>query len=112
MVKGDNDQGYACKESFGCDTVAVNIEKTYAVRCCSDVQIAGWKKESHCDVWTESDVWGKCNEMNWSDARKFCQSQSARLCTRTELEKGCSGGTGCSYDFKLVWSSTPAVDGI
>ena len=60
MVKGDNDQGYACKESFGCDTVAVNIEKTYAVRCCSDVQIAGWKKETHCDVWTESDVLKQC----------------------------------------------------
>ena len=114
LVKGDDDQDPMdkCTEYAGCNTVAVNIEETHAVRCCSDVQVTGWKKQSFCDVWAASDVWGACQEMNWSDARKFCQSQSARLCTRTELEQKCSKDTGCLYDAKLVWSSTPAADGM
>ena len=112
LVKGDNRDPDSCQESYGCDTVAVSVEEIHSVRCCSDVNIAGWRKEGTCDVWAASDVWGQCHEMNWSDARKFCQSQSGRLCTRTELEKSCSSETGCSYDRKLVWSSTPASDGI
>ena len=111
MVKGDNNDPAVCAEPSGCDTVAVNVNDKHAVRCCSDVPIAGWKKGRTCDVWGGSNIEGKCSEMNWSDARKLCESQSSRLCTRTELERSCASETGCSFDTKLVWSSTPAADG-
>ena len=111
VVVGDSDDKNRCIESSGCDTVAANIEKTYAVRCCSDVEMAGWRRKDTCNVWAESNSWGACKELTWSEANDFCVTQSARLCTRAELEASCAEETGCNFDHRLVWSKTPASDG-
>ena len=110
MVKG-NTRSKVCNEPSGCDTVAATIEETHAVRCCSDVDMAGWRKKPTCNVWSESDIWGSCKELTWSEANDFCVSQSARLCTRTELEAGCAEQTGCNFDNRLIWSKSPELDG-
>lgn len=47
--------------------------------------------------------------LNYDEAVAFCVSASGRLCTATELEAGCTRGTGCQHDADLVWSSTPGV---
>ena len=109
MVKGDIDNDQFCTESSGCDTVAVSAEETHAVRCCSDVEINGWRQKKTCNVWAESDIWGVCKELNWSGANKFCKDQSARLCTREELEASCTEETGCTFDNRLIWSNTPGI---
>ena len=85
VVKGDSDDDNVCRESSGCDTASANIDETHAVRCCSDVEIEGWRKKYTCNVWAESYIWGACKELTWSEANDFCITQSARLCTRTEL---------------------------
>ena len=111
MVKGDTDDDLQCDETSGCSTAVANIEETHAVRCCSDVSIQGWTKKDTCDVWAESNIWGACKKLNWFDATNFCNSQSARLCTRRELEASCSEETGCEFDSRLVWSMTTASNG-
>ena len=112
VVKGDSDDDQSCTEYSGCKTVAANIEESHAVRCCSDVEIAGWRQKSGCNVWASSNKWGVCKELTWSKAHKFCDNQSARICTRTELEASCAEETGCNFDYRLVWSKTPASNGI
>ena len=113
VVWGDIDDPNTqpCRESSGCDTAVANIDETYAVRCCSDVEIGGWKKKDTCNVWAESDIWGDCQELTWSEANDFCTTQSARLCTRAELEASCAEETGCGFDARLIWSKTPAKHG-
>ena len=111
VVKGDSDDDNTCTEPSGCDTAAASINETHAVRCCSDVKIGGWRRKDTCNVWAESNSWGACKELTWSQANVFCATQSARLCTRTELEASCTEETGCSFDHRLIWSKTPASDG-
>ena len=78
------------------------------VRCCSDnVQGTDWVKYPHCNVWAISEVNGSCkNGKTKSEAEMLCNSIGGRLCTKEELESGCSIGSGCGNDGKLVWSST------
>ena len=33
----------------------------------------------------------------------ICQAVGARLCNVAELADGCTAGTGCLFDFELVW---------
>ena len=40
-------------------------------------------------------------------AMKFCEGQGLRLCTEIEIKSGSGEGTGCEFDSKLVWTSTP-----
>ena len=117
MVKGDGDHasqdGQCTEGSPGCKTVTASPKEVHAVRCCSDVEIAGWDKGLYgawCNIWAQSDL-PDCKELNWLDASNVCKSQSARLCTREELEEDCTAGTGCSYDYRLIWSSTPKGNG-
>jgi len=88
-----------------CETTAVDVEETHAVRCCSDVNLGGWMKKSGCDVWAESDVPG-CNTDTYANAYQICESFNARLCTITELENDCTAGTGCDFNDDMLWSST------
>ena len=110
VVKGSSNK-VECTESVGCNTISAKIEETHAVRCCSDVEIAGWRKKDTCNIWAASDTWGACEELTWSEANKFCITQSARLCSRPELEASCTEWTGCVFDKRLIWSKTPASNG-
>ena len=47
-------------------------------------------------------------DKNFAEAEAICQTAGARLCTVAELGGGCTRGTGCGFDRKLVWASTPA----
>ena len=105
-MKGKSSDTESTCEEPSCDTTLAEESKESAVRCCSDTQISGWGKNPSCSVWAESDIGGECKNLNWKDANTFCVSQGGRLCTKNELEDNCSSDTGCSYDFRLVWSST------
>ena len=65
------------------------------VRCCSDVQLPGWKPpRDDCSVWGESDAgWLCARNKTFAEAETICQDASARLCTVAELEGGCSAGS-------------------
>ena len=104
LVKGNLDAPN-CNE-ISCNTTLADESEVHAVRCCSDTKISGWQKNKACSVWADSDIWGECKELNWQEANTFCTSQGGRLCSKEELEANCAAGTGCSFDYRLVWSST------
>merc|ERR1712117_568441 len=49
-------------------------------------------------------------KVNLADAKALCQAQGMRLCqSQVELDRCC--GSGCSYDFNLVWTDIHRVVG-
>ena len=55
-------------------------------------------------MWGESDAsWPCARDKTFAEAEAICQAAGARLCTATELAGGCTAGTGCLFDFELVW---------
>jgi len=84
----------------------------HEMRCCSSTEVAGFKKTSclGTDLWTASDSsgFGGCqHKVTFAEADNLCKKMTARLCTRDELEAGCTKETGCDHDADLLWSSTP-----
>jgi len=50
---------------------------------------------------------GECSGLvTWDTAREICQAGGTRLCSLSELLDDEARGTGCNYDYELVWSST------
>ena len=54
---------------------------------------------------------GCSGDLNWADALDFCESAGARMCTADELQADEAGGTGCSGDNYMTWSSTSCDSG-
>ena len=48
--------------------------------------------------------------MNWQDANQYCIDNGARLCTKGEVETGCSKNDGCDNDFVVVWTNEDYTD--
>jgi polyhydroxybutyrate depolymerase len=96
--------GGRCREAGGdCETRCEGDEEVYAVRCCSDVSIAGWRLTE--GVWHESNAWNTCERLSFSAARDFCSAQGGRLCTDDEVGRNLVRGTGCGFDSYLIWTS-------
>eukprot|EP00615_Pteridomonas_danica_P019331 CAMPEP_0114387328 /NCGR_PEP_ID=MMETSP0102-20121206/7186_1 /TAXON_ID=38822 ORGANISM="Pteridomonas danica, Strain PT" /NCGR_SAMPLE_ID=MMETSP0102 /ASSEMBLY_ACC=CAM_ASM_000212 /LENGTH=1469 /DNA_ID=CAMNT_0001544393 /DNA_START=38 /DNA_END=4443 /DNA_ORIENTATION=+ len=89
---------------------------TNMVECsASTCQVLGWETDpwGSTSVCGESDVNGECSgDVNWDDARDFCQSAGARLCTLSEILDDDVRDTGCNYNTELIWSSTSCYDGV
>ncbi|EJK59231.1 hypothetical protein THAOC_20576 [Thalassiosira oceanica] len=49
-----------------------------------------------------------CQVLPFHGAVNFCKDKGGRLCTREELENGCTSMTGCGFDEENVWSSQEA----
>ena len=71
---------------------------------CSQSDLRGDSEESHCISSSRG------QGANLWDSLFFCASVGARLCTIKELEAGLTKGSGCSNDFRSVWSSTVCTD--
>ena len=57
-------------------------------------------------MWGESDAgWPCTRDKTFAEAEAICQAAGARLCTAAELADGCTAGTGCQFDFELVWGA-------
>jgi hypothetical protein len=85
------------------------------VRCCSDQDKSGasgvWKKKNTCHVWGGSSEGNQCSaKKTFDQAKDFCASLGARLCTHQEVmtPNKCLKGSGC--DQKKVWTSTKCED--
>ena len=46
---------------------------------------------------------GCARDKTFAEAEAICQAAGARLCTAAELLGGCATGSGCLFDFDLVW---------
>lgn len=69
-----------------------------AVRCCSN-------DGRRCET---SGV-GCLDGQNHLVAEAACSARGLRLCTEPELDSGVCCGTGCGFDGRRVWTSTPAI---
>ena len=55
-------------------------------------------------MWGASNAgWACARDKTFAEAEAICQAAGARLCTAAELAGGCTAGTGCQFDFELVW---------
>ena len=85
-----------------------------AVRCCSDTELPGFRKFSGEDTcpYAGTEIDGQCyKEVNYQDAVRLCSSIGARLCTKDELERRCTFGTGCDYNNLQIWTRTSGASG-
>jgi len=117
IVKGglNND----CSD-LNCTIRVVDVEETRGVRCCadSDAQLLAtseWTYVDSCGLWVISwlfsndDRYPMCFMANWEKAAWLCDSNGGRLCTKSELENGCTadnGNRGCDLDSYMIWSNT------
>lgn len=112
-----------CGKWQGCseESKFANPLEIHDVRCCSDVEIAGWTKRENfgCDIWSESDgpafTPDRLRDSTCQRAKTFfeaeviCADAGGRLCTAAELQSDCAFGTGCALDDKLIWTSDEGV---
>merc|ERR1712226_1013062 len=103
-----------CPKSGECDEEDTISESSewHTVRCCSDEEKPGWKKNDGCDVWGQSLIDKTCSiHESHSLALGICLSAGARLCTKEELAAECTADSGCGADNRLAWSSSSAAQG-
>merc|ERR1719345_431793 len=50
-------------------------------------------------------------EKTHDEANGICASVGSRLCTSAEILAKATQGTGCRFDYELVWTSTPCTKG-
>ena len=118
------------------DRKCKNPKKSYAVRCCSDVDLAATtalpvtttttfpflstRKDCAALGWEvtgvacgESDKafkkgLDKCfTNKNHPDAERKCLKLGGRMCSQADIERGVGMTTGCNFDSQLLWTSTP-----
>jgi hypothetical protein len=110
------------KQALGsCGATRCGAENaTSNVRCCADdfpdpsdssCGELGWANAAQfgaSNVCGESgNGLGGCKPASsWGEAEAACKVGGARLCTLAELQNDETRATGCSFDSKLVWSST------
>merc|ERR1712048_719687 len=103
-----------CPKSGECDEEDTISESSewHTVRCCSDEEKPGWKKNDGCNVWGQSLIDKTCSiHESHSLALGICLSAGARLCTKEELAAECTADSGCGADNRLAWSSSSAAQG-
>ena len=120
---------------FPSDRKCKNPKKSYAVRCCSEVNVAAvtptpatttttfpfLSERKTCAAlgWTvvgsacgESDKafkkgLDKCfTNKNHPDAERKCLKLGGRMCSQADIEAGVGKSTGCQFDSKFLWTST------
>mmetsp|Transcript_30566 Transcript_30566/g.71584 ORF Transcript_30566/g.71584 Transcript_30566/m.71584 type:complete len:1742 (-) Transcript_30566:198-5423(-) len=101
-----------CTEHFGKGAKLSPLNMTNEVRCCSDDFKPNWQYNENkgCDVWGESDLPICYHAETFESAKKICELQGARLCTKNELLSDCTQGSGCGHDMDFVWSATKGWD--
>merc|ERR1711862_202982 len=109
-VTSDPEYYVVCGKGTGCrngvDEAVADVSERHEVRCCKDENAPGFKTK--CEgVWAASELGGSCHrEKTYDDAEGICAVYGSRLCTKDDLSRGCTRGTGCSLDGQLVWSGT------
>eukprot|EP00986_Skeletonema_menzelii_P010484 scaffold5099_cov135-Skeletonema_menzelii.AAC.6 len=93
------------------DSQKVHKDEEHEVRCCKEQEFNGGGWSGKCRNFDErikgrSKIGGKCHYLSFWDAFRKCNDADGRLCTKEEVENSCVKGTGCSYDWKQVWTCT------
>ena len=102
-------EGYWAAKGFGNVTkLEFDTRVEHPFRCCSDRALPNWYKlRDNCNVHAISDLTpGGCQSGAWVVAHKICQTVGGRLCSKDEIMRGCTIGTGCDYDQFFLWTGT------
>lgn len=91
------------------DRKKVHKDEEHEVRCCKEQREdgGGWRgKCEDYDDWlsARSKIWGSCHITTLEEAFQLCNDADGRLCTKEEVENSCTKGTGCNYNYELVWT--------
>jgi hypothetical protein len=108
----------SCKDPSNDDTMRARCCADYgpvtvSMSTCTDLGWSNAAKFGDASVCGESDLnLGGCSsDVTQSEARAFCESAGARMCTADELLADETRGTGCKHDNKMIWSSTTCDGG-
>merc|ERR1711933_5336 len=101
-------KGTGCRN--GVDEAVADVSELHEVRCCKDERTSVFKTNRCQGVWAASELGGSCHpEKTYDEAKGNCEEYDSRLCTKDELSRGCTRGSGCSMDGQLIWSGTPVA---
>jgi len=98
-----------------CPMYMAHVSEIHGVVCCTDEEPAGWpnrfryRNEHKCHVSAAAgNIFDEgCQELNYNDAKEFCASKNARLCTKNEVDYRCITTGGCGIYEEPFWTSTP-----
>lgn len=96
-------------DSLGGDEVVANMNDLHAVRCCAENANLNWESKCYTigGVFGESHVPDCYTDKTFHEAASICAMyDGGRLCTGDEMKDGCTRGTGCGANSKLVWGCT------
>merc|ERR1711933_191120 len=109
----DSEYYVVCGRGTGCgdgiDEAVADVSELHEVRCCKDESAPGFK--TRCEgVWAASEWGGLCHrEKTYDEEEGICALYDSRLCTKDELSRECTRGSGCGLDGHLIWSGTPVT---
>lgn len=86
-----SDQCYADDEIVR--TVGQSSYNQLAVQCCNAAGSQGSRP-------------GCQKHKTWNQAKSYCEGQQLQLCTDAQVAADIGAGSGCSFDYYHVWSST------
>jgi len=118
LACGKGLNSHYCKEN---PLQQVLATEPHEVRCCSDVAIQAmpgqsWGKNRGCTNYHESDLRDpndmsvvKCfDSVTYAEAQTICAANGGYVCTKQQVEDGCTAGGGCLHDMDLVWTGDTA----
>jgi hypothetical protein len=85
-----------------------SIYETISTQTCSEL---GWTGlggggSAECGESDASPLSACYQDKTWEQTRDLCEGAGARLCTQAELIALAVEGTGCSHDFRMIWTNT------
>ncbi|CAJ1959551.1 unnamed protein product [Cylindrotheca closterium] len=92
----------------------VEASATHELRCCSSVEVSGWTKQNGCDIWAQSDLIGEdgrvqCfHDVTYAEALDICALNGGYVCTKDQVDAGCTRSSGCGHDADLIWTDAEA----
>jgi hypothetical protein len=105
-------------QQMKCLPKEVDHDDAPVVRCCQDgnqkvdmSSYAGCTADEAYDNPEDSEICEGCNGMEhvtkWDVAKNHCERHGYRMCTQSEVQACKTCYTGCMFDFKVMWTSTP-----
>jgi hypothetical protein len=116
-TKADDDWMWlSCGNPGRCGTIGefqAQAKEAHEVRCCSPYPNQGWVMKSGCSIYGESDLVDttdnkvKCfHAATYNEAVQICADNDGYVCSKEEVEGGCTKSSGCGHDADFIWTST------
>eukprot|EP00581_Thalassiosira_minuscula_P008613 CAMPEP_0183705790 /NCGR_PEP_ID=MMETSP0737-20130205/2813_1 /TAXON_ID=385413 /ORGANISM="Thalassiosira miniscula, Strain CCMP1093" /LENGTH=287 /DNA_ID=CAMNT_0025933041 /DNA_START=194 /DNA_END=1057 /DNA_ORIENTATION=- len=111
----------ACGASYASCTgisQSADSEELHHLRCCADSNLNNaWTRSDLTPDSCPSGVYGASDfpdggmcypAVTFHQGKNICEAEGGRLCTYNEVMSDCTLGSGCEYNYEMVWTSTIA----